>query len=130
MKTRSHTVIAQDRVFIRIAEDCDELGSDLNEDSILRYHCVGFEQWIESQYNDPKQLIKDSVSKLKSDQACEWVRCFCTRLLQSFQISKQLVAAGGADGVLGDLFVLGRVGPFFPLLLKTHRQSSGNRVEF
>jgi hypothetical protein len=115
---------------LRIAEDCDELGSDWNEDSILRYHCVGFEHWTEYQYNDPKQLIKDSVAKLLPDEPCEWVRSFCTRLLESFQISKQLIAAGGTDGAVGDLFSLGRVGPFFPLLLKTYKQSSGDRTDF
>ena len=116
---------------LRIAEDCNERGSDLSEDSILRYHCIGFEQWTaESQFADPKQLIKDSIASLQSDEICEWVRSFCARLLQSFQISKQLIVAGDTDGAIGDLFVLGRVGPFFPLLLKASRLCAGNQTDF
>jgi hypothetical protein len=115
---------------LRIAEDCDELGSDLNEDSILRYHFVAFERWTESQYDDPKQLIKDTVQTLNSEAVCEWVRSFCARLLESFKISWQLILLGKTDCEVGDLFALGRIAPFLPLLLKTYKGSADERADF
>ncbi|MGB8989705.1 MAG: HNH endonuclease family protein, partial [Candidatus Sulfotelmatobacter sp.] len=105
----------------RIAEDCEELGAEQDENAILRYHCIAFEKWGESEYSNPKQLVKDSVHTMQAEKVGGWIEEFCTRLRESFDISKALIGLAKSDEVIGDLFALGRVGPFFPLLLKVFR---------
>ena len=115
---------------LRIAEACEELGSELDEDAILRYHCVAFEQWKESEYNDPKKLVRSAVKVLERESVSRWVEAFCTRLRESFEMSKALVKLGKSDGVVGDLFALRRVYQFFPLLLKMYKHRDDGLVQF
>jgi hypothetical protein len=103
---------------MRIVEQCREPGSQMDEDSILRYHCAAFEAWSDSEYNDPKHLLKNSVNDLGQEAIANRVQEFARNLREGFTIARRLMEMGETDGHVGRLFALGRRYQFFPLLMK------------
>jgi hypothetical protein len=95
-----------------------------SEDSILAYHCVSFLKWSENAWREPKQLIKDNITNLPSDTRIQWIESFVSNLLETYKTVKMLFEKRDIYDEFSELLVLGRMAPFWPLLLKTWAHDS------
>ena len=113
----------QDR-FSEIYRNYEEIESRVDEDSILQYHFIAFEEWYrKSDYQHSVQMIKQKVNKLVNaeDRAEAWGfidRC-SRELKESFGIVKTLFTSRAP--YLIDLFALSRRATFYPLLIKAYK---------
>jgi hypothetical protein len=91
------------------------------EDSILSYHCIGYLQWREDDWRNPKDLIKRELTSIPKNKKNEWVARFSEELLQSFLTVQEILTASNNDTEyleLGELLALNRMAAFWPLLIK------------
>ena len=115
--------ILQDR-FSEIYRNYEEIESRVDEDSILQYHFIAFEEWRnKNEYQRSVQMIKQKVNKLVNaeDRAEAWRfidRC-SRELKESFGIVKTLFTSRAP--YLLDLFALSRRATFYPLLIKSYK---------
>ncbi|MDE0427323.1 MAG: DUF262 domain-containing HNH endonuclease family protein [Candidatus Poribacteria bacterium] len=115
--------ILQDR-FSEIYRNYEEIESRVDEDSILQYHFIAFEEWKnKKEYQQSVQMIKQKVNKLVNaeDRAEAWrfiERC-SRELKESFGIVKTLFTSRAP--YLLDLFALSRRATFYPLLIKAYK---------
>ena len=98
----------------------------VEEDSILQYHFIAFEDWRTSrgnrQYLQYVQMIKDKVNNLVNDngvKARKFIDRYSRELRESFEHLKELFLNG--ESHLLDIFALNRQAVFYPLLVKTHK---------
>ncbi len=106
----------------------------VEEDSILQYHFIAFENWRtsrgNSQYSQSVSMIKDKVNGLVTEDGAEarnFIDKYSRELRESFEHMKALLE--NREPHLLDIFALNRQAVFYPLLVKTHKldESDGKR---
>ncbi len=110
--------------FSEIYRNYEEIESRLEEDTILQYHFIAFEDWDhKSHYQAPVVKIKDKINRfIKEDKKAEAWNFIdrCSReLKESFETLKPLIVNPGPN--LLDIFALKRASTFYPLLIKTYK---------
>ena len=100
----------------------EEIESRVDEDSILQYHFIAFEEWHrKSDYQHSVQMIKQKVNNLINEDIGAEAAMFidrCSRELKdSFEIVRALFTS--REPYLLDIFALSRQATFYPLLIKT-----------
>ena len=110
--------------FSEIYRTYEEIESLVDEDSILQYHFIAFEEWQrKSDYQHPVQIIKQQINGLISEdtgiKAAEFINRFSLELKESFEIVKTLFTS--RESYLLDIFALSRQATFYPLLIKTYK---------
>lgn len=102
-----------------------------DEDSLLSYHCLAYEQWRTLEDNsegwsNPKELVR-SILNAQIDKA-GWITEFASRLKDSYEVVCQILQARDNNSCpsLGDLWIMGRVAPFWPLLVKSWNKDTKN----
>ena len=97
-----------------------------NENPILQYHFIAFEDWEKSrgnrQYSQYVPMIKNKVNNLVIDnesEARKFIARYSQELKESFVHMKALLL--NREPHLLDIFALNRPGVFYPLLLKTYK---------
>ena len=97
-----------------------------NENPILQYHFIAFEDWEKSrgnrQYSRYVQMIKNKVNNLVIDnelEARKFIDRYSRELRESFEQMRELLL--NREPHLLDIFALNRPGVFYPLLLKTYK---------
>lgn len=120
---------------------CSERIEDvIADDDILRYHFIAFEHWSENEYYAVKDNIKsriqtffdkDNSSALvekSEDNDREPMQMTITSILslaqrikESFAVMEMLLSLKKTHTAIQDLFALGRIATFYPLLLKTYK---------
>lgn len=122
--------------FGKIYQDIDEIGAQVSEDSILKYHCIAFEEWVSARdYQQPikmiKRIVNTYIAKGKNKEATKFIDNFSLRLQKTFADMKVLLQDNQSYPYLRDIFALKRPGVFYHLLLKTYQQdSSNNKKDF
>ncbi len=110
------------RIF-RTIEEIDSIKNSPDEDSILSYYCVAFTPWKSDEWRNPKKLAKSTIAdlSLKEDKAdiVAWIEEFVGGLVDSFDNIKQILIKRDSLLSFSELFVLGRMAPFWPLIMKT-----------
>jgi uncharacterized protein with ParB-like and HNH nuclease domain len=90
---------------------------NLNEDDILRYHTIAFEHT----YEKPKKFIKEKILRLlrknKKEEAKDVIRSYPSNLFRSFGLYVDILLNKDNLSDLTDLFMIGRIAPFFPLMM-------------
>ena len=96
---------------------------DLNEIDILRYHTIAFEGSEE----DPKRFIKTKVlSSIKSetsDNIVKLISDYSLSLKESFEVFVQIVQIKQTNSELSKLFMIDRVAPFYPVLMRIKKEN-------
>ena len=110
--------------FSEIYRNYEEIESHVDEDSILQYHFIAFEEWRnKSEYQRSVQMIKQKVNGLINENIIIEAAAFidrCSReLRESFEITKTLFMSH--EPYLLDLFALSRRATFYPMLIKTYK---------
>ena len=110
--------------FSEIYRSYEEIESRVDEDSILRYHFIAFEEWRnKNEYQQFVQMIKQKVNQLvNSEDRAEVLRFidkYSRKLKESFEIVGTLFTS--PEPYLLDIFALSRQATFYPLLIKTYK---------
>jgi hypothetical protein len=113
----------------RVAEQMERKYDAPQEDRLLTYHCIAFEERMTVQNNRdgwdfPKQLVKLKLRSLEQSERSGWIKSFVRRLRNTFEIALRILDARDRDlsKPLGELTALGRTAAFWPLLLKSWNQ--------
>ena len=115
--------------FSEIYRTYEEIESRVDEDSILQYHFIAFEEWQrKSDYQHPVQMIKQQINALINEdtviKAAEFINRFSLELKESFEIVRTLFTR--REPYLLDIFALSRRATFYPLLIKTYNWDKSN----
>ena len=110
--------------FSEIYRNYEEIESRVDEDLILRYHFIAFEEWrSKNEYQQSVQMIKQKVNQLvnSEDRTEVWrfIDKYSRKLKESFEIVRRLFTR--RESYLLDIFSLSRPATFYPLLIKTYR---------
>ena len=109
----------------RTIEIMSDFEGKIREDTILAYHIISYLPYTKLDnerygWSHPKEFIKHILTNKKSDNAerISWIENFSKKLLQTFDIVRNILIYRDEDENLGGLFILNRVAPFWPLLIK------------
>lgn len=109
----------------RTVEELESINRAPDEDAILSYHCVAFTDWKNDDYRNPKKLAKSFITELnKADNETSivaWIEDFVQSLVATFVSVKSILDSRDRLPEFSNLFILGRLAPFWPLVIKTWR---------
>lgn len=111
-------------------EAIEESEFRMDEDSVLQYHFIAFEEWTpvrsNHEYHRPVQMIKQQVNRLiaeeKNPDAMRFVHRCSRELKESFENVRELLL--NPAPYLLDIFALNRPATFYPLLIKTYKSDN------
>ena len=99
-----------------------------DEDSILQYHSIAFENWKNKEYQDSVRMINQRINSLikanRAAKAAKFINEYSRELKESFKIMNKLLLS--RDSYLLDIFALNRPAAFYPLLIKTYKRDKSN----
>jgi hypothetical protein len=97
---------------------------ELNEKDVLRYHTIAFEGSEE----DAKKFIKAKVLALIKNEVPETVikiiSDYAIKLKESFEVFVQIQQLKPTNSELSKLFMIGRVAPFYPVLMRIKKEDT------
>jgi uncharacterized protein with ParB-like and HNH nuclease domain len=110
-------------------------GDGLNENDILRYHTIAFEDSKVEVYNSPDKFIKDKINHLfitdtEDIEIKETILDYINRLTESFLIYAKLRRNEMKSEHLDNFFMIGKVGPFYPFLMIVYKNQEDRLDEF
>jgi len=95
--------------------------NELNEKDIIRYHTIAFE----GSDDDAKKYIKAKILYLIKTEPPELViktiTDYAIKLKESFEIFVQIQQLKPVDPELSKLFMIGRIAPFYPILMRVKK---------
>ena len=105
----------------------------VDEDSILRYHFIAFEEWTrQEEHQQHVQTIKNKVNKLVNGndrfQAMDFIDRYSRELRESFALMSELVPH--SEPHLLDIYALKRPADFYPLLVKAYKLDGPDKQNF
>ena len=108
------------RIF-RTVESLADWQRTPDEDQLLANHCAAFLQWSEKEYNNPKHLVKATIKAMNGAGVIAWIEAFISSLVESYRTIEDIFAKRDALPEFSELLLLGRMGSYWPLILKTWR---------
>ncbi len=107
---------------------------NLNESDLLRYHTIAFEKSKTDDYNTPAKFIKTKINYLfdkKNDQYIkDEIINYVDRLKRSFDIFNDIKNNQLSCKKMDDLRMIGRVNPFYPLMMNIYNDDKENLNDF
>ena len=107
-------------------EDAGKMGGEFgktDEDSILQYHTIAFEDWKGKEYQDSVRMINQQINDLikanRAADAVEFINRYSQGLRRSFKFMNKLLLSRAS--YLLDIFALNRPAAFYPLLIKVYK---------
>ena len=115
--------------FSEIYRNYEEIESRVDEDSILQYHFIAFEEWHrKNDYQDHVQMIKQTVNNLVNKdtgvEAANFIDRYSRELKESFEFVRTLFT--NSEPYILDIFALSRQATFYPLLIKTYKWNNSD----
>ena len=105
----------------RSVESLAEWKRTPDENQLLANHCAAFLRWSDAEYYDPKHLVKATIKEMDGADVVCWIEDFVSSLVESFRAIEDIFAKRDILPELSELLLLGRMGSFWPLILKTWR---------
>lgn len=118
---RLAAVQTQFATIYRSVEALTEWKRTPDENQVLSNHCAAFLRWSNSEYNDPKHLVKATIKEMDGAAVVAWIENFVSSLVESFKTIEDLFAKRDMLPEFSELLLLGRMGSFWPMVLKTWR---------
>jgi hypothetical protein len=102
---------------------------EIDERDVLRYHNIAFEHCPAESQDKPKNFIKSRISQLVNSEntknaAIEEIQGYATRLKNSFVVYSQIQDKKTEIYSLSKLYMIGRVAPFYPILMYYYREKN------
>ena len=107
------------KIFRTIESLCDRKRTP-DEDQLLTNHCTAFLKWSEKEeYSNPKYLVKSTIKEINGTSVVPWIENFVSSLYESYQAIKNIFDLQDDLPEFSELLLLGRMGSFWPIILKT-----------
>ena len=108
---------------------------NINENDLLRYHTIAFEKSKTDDYNSPDKFIKNKINGLfekniNDIKIKDKVIGYVERLTDSFNIFSEIKNNTIKCNKLNDLIMIGRINPFYPLMLKVYANDKDSLCMF
>jgi Protein of unknown function DUF262/Protein of unknown function (DUF1524) len=118
--------------FSDIYREYEKIKDQVDEDFILQYHFIAHEDWTSKDFQQYVLEVKSRVNKLianeKDSEALKYIDKYTRELKETFQTVHEIIKSDITS--LRDIFILGRIGNFWPLLIKAYKYSADNREAF
>uniref|UniRef100_UPI000AE11E0C hypothetical protein n=1 Tax=Vibrio parahaemolyticus TaxID=670 RepID=UPI000AE11E0C len=119
--------------FSDIYKEYEQFNGRIDEDSILQYHFICHEQWVGKEYQHHVLETKSAVNKMISSgndvQALKYIETYTRQLKETFYTVHEIF--NSCSEPLRELFILNRLGNFWPLLIKSYKlDKSLEKVNF
>ena len=100
---------------------------EINDREVLRYHTIAFEGCPADYQEKPKEFIKNEIAKLvnslnSDNSVISKIQDYATRLKDSFIVYSQIQEEKYKDPTVSRLFMIGRVAPFYPILMRIYKE--------
>jgi len=107
----------------------------LHSNDILRYHTITFEKSKSDDYNSADKYIKNKINKLfnkKQDdnKIKDEILKYTQNLTNTFKIFTEIKSNQLKCKKFNDLVMIGRINPFYPLMLKIYREEQSEFCNF
>lgn len=107
----------------------------INEDDVLRYHTIAFEDCKTDDYNSPNKYIKNKINSMFDQKIGDLIIKdtiidYVNRLQNSFNLYKNIKINTMKSKGLDKLFMVGRVNPFIPLIMHVFEKESPEKKEW
>jgi hypothetical protein len=107
----------------------DRVDNRIGEDNILQYHFVGFESSVKKSYQNHVGKIKEKFNKIPSeDEITHKIDSYTLELKESF--SRFLDILDSRDKLNRNIYLIGRIGNFYPLFNKIKKFQTNNEIDF
>jgi uncharacterized protein with ParB-like and HNH nuclease domain len=108
---------------------------NINENDVLRYHTIAFEESKAHYYNNPEGFVKNKINAFFKESINDLeikheIMSYTERLRNGFDIFNIIKENSINLDHLNNLFMIGRVNPFYPLLMHTYKYNFSNFSEF
>jgi len=121
--------------FRNIYLSLDKIDNRLKEDAVLQYHFIGFENWRVNkkvkEYQKYMNRLKEKVNSLSNNHndtnIRDYIKEYTFEVKESF--SRFLSVLEDKNSYLRDVFILGRVGNFYPLINKALSYDKSDKTE-
>ena len=113
----------------RHVESLSGIKKSPEEDAVLSYHCAAYLGWTSEEWRHPKELIKKTVKTKPDIEITQWVLSFVSELNETYKAMVQLLSSLDDYAALAELFVLDRMGTFWPALIKAYALDSSEKKE-
>lgn len=109
--------------------------NDIDENDVLRYHTITFENSKSDDYNSPEKFIKNKINDMFENQIEDLdikfeVIGYVERLKKSFEIFEKIKSNVIKCEKLDHLVMIGRVNPFYPLMMSIYETDSSKFESF
>lgn len=113
--------------FMKIYNDYSCIENEIDENSILQYHFIAFEEWKTGEvkeYQRYMEIVKERVNILintegNDTKAIAYINRYSRELRESFAIMKELFNWESKE--LKDIIILSNIANFYPLILKSYK---------
>lgn len=123
--------------FSEIYKSYSNIESLIDENSILQYNFIAYEEWKSTQQKKEYQvymdMMKNKVNDLikadKKDKALKYIDSYTKNLREPFSVMSSILTSDMHE--LADIQILGNMANFYPLLIKAYRyDASVNKLNF
>jgi uncharacterized protein with ParB-like and HNH nuclease domain len=94
----------------------------LNEKDILRYHTIAFEGSEEDAKKYIKAKVLATIKIETSETVIKVISDYALKLKESFEVFVQILQLKQTNQELSKLFMIGRVAPFYPVLMRIKKE--------
>lgn len=109
--------------FSEIYKEYEQFNGKIEEDSILQYHFICHERWTNKNYQQHVQETKNYVNTLISSEnnavALKYINDYTQQLKETFYTVHEILRSNSVP--VRELFMLNRLGNFWPLLIKSYK---------
>lgn len=119
--------------FSDIYKEYEQFNGKIDEDSILQYHFICHAQWTGKDYQQHVQKTKSHVNEIISSdnhaQALRYIESYTQQLKETFYTVHEILSS--SSEIVRELFLLNRLGNFWPLLIKSYKlDQSKEKLDF
>ncbi|MFA4960254.1 MAG: DUF262 domain-containing HNH endonuclease family protein [Candidatus Pacearchaeota archaeon] len=118
--------------FCEIYRTLEKIGDGIDEDSILQYYFIAYEEWDKKRdYQQFLEKIKEKINRMIANkeysETLSYIDKYSKELKETFDIFASILS--NKSEKLRDLFLLQRIGIFYPLLIKTYQLDNSEEKE-
>jgi uncharacterized protein with ParB-like and HNH nuclease domain len=123
--------------FSEIYKSYSAIDTQIDENSILQYNFIAYEDWKVSQqkkeYQIYMEMMKNKVNELikadKKDKTLKYIDAYTKNLRETFSVMQNMLTCDFEE--FTDIQVLGNMANFYPILIKAYRlDGSENKIKF
>ncbi len=117
--------------FGKIYRKSEDLEDKIKEDQILTYYVISHLKWTGDDFRNPKEFIKKVINDISIEKnAKKFIIILTKELRETFEIVSDIIDNKNKIQEIDELFMLGRIANFYPLLITAYKFDESKNKEF